>query len=107
MDCIIHGEVFLYKSKLPKDARKLDEISDYKIIANSETTGNHHVIDIEEGIEFYEKDGVLYLKNENPATVRCLVKERHDNIVLEPGVWEIENQQEYDYFTERSRKVSD
>lgn len=35
------------------------------------------------------------------------MKERHDNIVLEPAIWEIDKQKEYDYFTDSHRKVAD
>lgn len=65
------------------------------------------MVDVKDGVEFYEKDGILYLKNDVETQVRCLVKERHDNITLEPGIWEIDFQQEYDYLKEEKRRVSD
>lgn len=104
---IIHGEVIVKESLLPEGAVKKATPKDYMVIAPSETTGNHHVIDCAEGIEFYEKEGVLYMKNEVPATVRCIHKERHDSITLEPSVWEVQKQQEYDYFTQSHRAVAD
>lgn len=107
-DAILHGEVLIYKiDSLPEDAKKKETLEDSFIIAPSETTGNHHVIDCKEGVEFYEKDGVLYLKNDVETQVRCVLKERHDEITLEPGIWEIDKQREYDYFTESHRYVAD
>lgn len=106
---IFHGEVVLTKiNELPKGLKKakLFTKKSYKL-ADSETTGNHHLLEAKEGVELYEKDGVLYLKNEVPVDVFCAVKERHDNITLEPGVWEIDQAQEYDYMTDLTRKVAD
>lgn len=106
-NAILHGEVILHKSTLPTGAKKVSTKGSYHIIASSETSGNHHVIDVHDGVEFYEKDGVLYMKNEVSTDVRCVVKERHDNITLDPGVWEIDKQQEFDYLTMEKRNVAD
>ena len=105
--CIVHGEAFVSESKIPQGAVRIDVKEAFKIIANSETTGNHHVIDVKEGVEFFEKDGVLYLKNEVETDVRCMLTERHDNITLPVGEWEIGIQQEYDPFEARTRRVAD
>lgn len=107
-NAILHGETLIHTiNSLPSGAKKIIVKGDYHIIAPSETSGNHHVIDIKDGVEFYEKDGVLYLVNEVPTDVRCIVKERHDNITLYPGVWEIDRQKEYDYLTMEKRNVAD
>jgi hypothetical protein len=106
-DCIIHGEVFVFKSVVPKDAVKCAQKGAFRVVAPSETSGNHHVIDAPAGVEFYEKDGVLYMKNDVPTDIRCVMTERHDNITLPAGEWEIGTQLEYDPFEARSRKVAD
>lgn len=107
-DAYIHGEVLLHTIKeLPEWAKKLSTKGDYHIVAPSEITGNHHVIDVHDGVEFYEKDGILYLKNDVPTDIRCVVKERHDNITLDPGIWEIDRQKEFDYLTMEKRNVAD
>ena len=104
----LHGEVSIRKiNKIPEGVKAIKTIGSYHIVADSETSGNHHVVDLKDGVEFFEKDGVLYLKNDVETDVRCVVKERHDNITLEPGIWEIDKQQEYDYFTESNRNVAD
>lgn len=104
----LHGESQIVKIKaLPAGIKKKSVIGDYQIIAESEISGNHHVIDVKDGVEFYEKNGTLYMKNDVETEVRCLIKERHDNITLEPGIWEIGFQQEYDYLKEEKRRVAD
>jgi len=108
MKSVIHGETIVNKiNKLPKGIKKVELKGKYQIIANSEVTGNHHVVDLVEGVEFYEKEGTLYFKNEKETQVRCLIKERHDAITLEPGVWEVGFQQEYDYLKDEKRNVAD
>lgn len=104
---IIHGEVIIKQSTLPEGVTKKSTPKDYYVVAPSEQSGNHHVIDCNDSVEFYEKDGVLYMKNSAPTQVRCLIKERHDSITLESGVWEIDKQREYDYFTKSNRYVAD
>lgn len=102
----LHGETCLFKSELPTGAKK-KTVKKYQIIAPSEQSGNHHVVDVEQGVDIYEHEWTLFIKNDVPATVRCIVKERHDNITLEPGVWEVGFQKEYDYLSDESRIVAD
>jgi len=105
---ILHGETIITKiNSLPKDVIGKKASGKYQIIAESEQSGNHHVIDLVDGVEFYEKDGTLYLKNEKETQVRCVVNNRHDSVTIEPGIWEIDFQQEYDYLTEQKQRVSD
>lgn len=102
-----HGELNIFQTKhIPKDAKKLNKKGEI-ILADSETTGNHHCVEVKDGVEIYEKDGVFYIKNENPVDVYCKIEFRHDTITLEPSIWEIDRACEYDYITEQKRKVSD
>lgn len=105
-----HGEVCLNKAnKLPKGLKKLKLFKKgcYRL-ADSETTGNFHLLEAKEGVELFEDpNGVLWLKNDVPTDVYCAVKERHDNITLEPGIWEIDRAQEYDHLLDITRKVAD
>lgn len=105
---ISHGEVnFFNNAQLPNDAQKLTPKNNQYKVADSETTGNFHMVEAKEGVEMYEKDGVFYLKNEVETDVFCVVEERHDRITLDPGVWEIDAAQEYDYLTQEKRNVAD
>lgn len=108
MEHYSHGEVNIFKScEIPEGAKLIKGDGRKYIVADSETTGNHHCVEEKEGVEMYEKDGVLYLKNDVPTDVFCVVKDRHDTITLEPGVWEIDRAQEWDYLTQQRRNVSD
>lgn len=104
-----HGEVVGKKidTSVPKSAKKLKAKNGFYIIANSESTGNHHIVIEKDGVELYEKDGILYIENKTEANVECVIKERHDSIALEPGVWEIQRANEYDFLKEEKQKVAD
>ena len=110
METYLHGECIITKSNhIPNGLKKVKEFKKgcYKI-ADSETTSNHHLLEAKEGVELFEDtNGVLWLKNDVPCDVYCAIKERHDNITLEPGIWEIDRAKEYDYLTGMKRTVSD
>lgn len=106
---ILHGEAMIMKGVLPKTAVKIKPSHvGYHVIADSETTGNHHVVDHNEMVSFYmDADGTMYMVNEEPTQVRCLHPNRHDSIPLEAGCWEFGLQKEYDHFAEELRNVRD
>lgn len=105
---ILHGECLIFQSNLPKDAVEEVLPDGDVIIADSETTGNHHVIEKRPGVKFYHNSkGARFMVNSVPTDVKCVLTDRHDNVTLQPGVWQIDFQQEYDYFTESLRNVRD
>lgn len=105
---ISHGEVNLFHgAKIPKGAKKVDPKDGQYIVADSETLGNFHCVKEKDGVELYEKDGILYLKNSVEAEVFCPNESRHDTITLEPGIWEIERANEYDFLKDEARKIAD
>ena len=106
-NAIIHGECIIFESEIPADAvlEKID--TNFTIIANSETTGNHHVIDMNPGVAFFKKDNRRFMRNEQPTSVRCVIADRHDTVVIKPGNYEIGIQQEFDYFAMAKRNVQD
>jgi len=103
----LHGEVIISKGTIPKDAKKINPTNGRYIIAESEVTGNHHCIEDKVGVELFEKDGVLYIKNSAPVDAFCEISERHTNITLEPDTWTVTPQQEYDYLAQEKRNVAD
>lgn len=106
--CVLHGECLLFPSTLPEGAVKIKTTNDqFHIVADSETTGNHHVIDINDSVNFYNAGGVTYMVNTKPTKIRCVLQDRHSPIDLEPGVWECGTQLEYDYFAQNLRAVRD
>ncbi len=102
----LHGEATLTKvDSLPDGAVKQPHTGDL-IIAASETVGNHHRIYCEEKeASLYERDGVLYLKVESPVGVVCA--DKHDKALLDPGVYRVGKQLEWDYVGKMARSVAD
>ena len=107
-DSFYHGEVTIFElDKLPTGLKKLEFKDDVFILADSETTGNHHVLEKNDGIELFERDGTFFLRNKKEATVKCVIPGRHDAIKLKPGNWEIDKAKEFDYLRDEKRNVAD
>ena len=106
---LFHGECVLRQIKtLPKGLKLIKPENGYVRIAESEVTGNHHQVLVKDkDIEFYEKNGVLYAKVNEPTTVGCVLKERHDDCVLPVGYWEFRKAQEFDPLEQELRSVTD
>jgi len=106
---ILHGEAMIFGSALPEDVTEITPSNkEYHIIADSETTGNHHVIDAVPGVRFFKsKKGTTYMQNDKKTAVRCVLKDRHSAITIAPGTWEFGIQQEYDHFAQNLRAVRD
>jgi hypothetical protein len=106
-EVILHGECMVFHAEIPDDAQPITVAGDHLVVADSETTGNHHVVDFRPGVEFLEKEGRRFMRNSVPTNIRCVHAARHDAITLEPGCWEFGTQQEYDPFAENMRNVRD
>lgn len=105
---ILHGECIIFQSEIPSDAISENHKNNVVIVAPSEVTGNHHVIDRPEtGVEFFKSGNRRFMKNSVPTNVRCVIAERHSAIEIPPGNWEIGIQQEFDYFAMRKQNVAD
>lgn len=108
-----HGEVVVRKTKgsIPEGAKLIKAVRGSYKVADSETTGNHHLLEEIEGIDVFEKDGMFYVRPSKPMTVRCVDEKRHDRITLEPcGEDEVlifGRQMEIDHLTEEVRSVRD
>lgn len=107
----LHGECVLKQVPLPDGCQIQTDLKLANdggvIIADSETTGNHHVIDRVPGVDFYTKDDRRFVVSSVDFDVRCVLKERHDTFKLPPGSYEIGFQKEYDYLTQSLRNVRD
>lgn len=109
----LHGECLIKKVKgsIPQGAKKLKAVNGVYKIADSETTGNHHLLEEIEGCDLYEKDGVFYLKTSEVAVVKCVDVARHDTIQIEPceedEVLIFDRQVEIDHLTDEVRSVAD
>lgn len=103
-----HGEVAIISGvSRPKNARKVSAEKIGYILANSETTGNHHILEQIDGVGVYEKEGILYVHVEEEARVSCVLKERHDTQVLPKGDYIVRRKLEYDHLTQTPRVVAD
>ncbi|MBI5847174.1 MAG: hypothetical protein HZB31_04370 [Nitrospirae bacterium] len=97
------GDVIIRSIKeIPAYAKRVVRQRRGFILAEGEATGHAHVI--EEEIEMYEMNGILYLKADRPVTVK---HEEHKPVSLDKGVYEIGIVREYDPFEEEVRKVAD
>lgn len=107
-EVIAHGECKVHLSTLPATAKRIEtKVGTPVIVADSETTGNHHVVDIHEGVEFYQDGDTKYMVNSVETCIRCVHADRHDAITLAPGTYEFGSQVEYDPYTARLNKVRD
>ncbi|TXH52331.1 MAG: hypothetical protein E6Q97_16345 [Desulfurellales bacterium] len=113
----LHGEVIVKKVKgsIPEGAKLVKPMAGltYKV-ADSETTGNHHLLELPEriaGLEVWEKDGMFYVRNPVPVMVRCVDVRRHDTIEIPAcapdEVLVFDKQQEVDHLTDEVRSVRD
>lgn len=106
---LFHGECVITQiNELPEDLKQIKSKNGFIRIAESEVTGNHHQVLVKDkDIEFYEKDGILYAKVNEPTTVECVLKERHDDCVLPIGIWEFRKAVEFDPLEQELRSVAD
>ncbi len=113
-EVILHGEAMIFPTqKLPADAEEIKPSSqNFHIIADSETTGNHHVIDLpkidKSKVKFFKnKAGAMFMRSEVETTVSCVLADRHAPITIPAGTYEFGIQQEYDHFAQNLRNVRD
>lgn len=104
----LHGEcVILEIYELPRNRKKCNA-ADSIVISDSETAGNEHRILAENGIKFYKnRKGIIFMKNEVPATVYCKNDKRHESMNIPEGVWKIYKAVEYDYYSKAVVDVRD
>ncbi|MDW8003011.1 MAG: hypothetical protein RMJ39_10210 [Deltaproteobacteria bacterium] len=92
----VQGDVYFVKTEeLPSWVKLVTPRGGRYVLARGEATGHAHAIEDTENVTLYEVNGTLYLKVDNPVTV---VHEEHKPINLEPGIWRVGIQREYDYF---------
>ena len=104
----VHGECYAFPSQLPKGAKKINPTNgSYHIVADSETTGNHHVLDVVPGMKLFENEGTLFCEVDQPTNIRCVMENRHGTRELPAGVWEFGIAQEYNYLTQELENVRD
>ena len=111
---ISHGEVNLFEvDGIPKTAKLITPTKEQLVgkgfkIANSETTGNHNLVELAPGVTIYEDfDGTIYIRNENVTQVSCVDTKRHDTIELPASTWKRKPSKEVDHLRQLKRSVAD
>jgi hypothetical protein len=104
-----HGEVAVISgANKPKSAKKVEQKDGRYILANSEISGNHHILVAQDGVDVYEGvDGTLFVHVEDEAQVKCVLEDRHDTQVLPAGDYIVRRKVEYDHLTNTPRVVAD
>jgi hypothetical protein len=106
--CILHGECIVTPiDSVPAEAAQIETKGNYQIVADSEVTGNHHVVDLKPGVSFFKTPDKMFMSTTVPTAIRCVKADRHTEIDIPAGNYEFGFQQEYDYFTEALRNVRD
>lgn len=108
----MHGEVLIKKQTghMPV-GQVIKPMNGSYIVADSETTGNHHLLEDIPGLKVIEKDGMFYVRTDKSLTVKCVDTKRHDTITLEPckndEYYLFDKQIEVDHLNDEIRSVRD
>lgn len=109
------GDVIFVKiDSIPAGAKKVtpQRKSGY-VLAEGEATGHAHVLTAEPGVELFERDGMLFIKNPDvAATVKHVEVDdsptkEHKPVEIHKGTWEIRPGKEYDHFKEEANQIRD
>ena len=74
------------------------------VIAEGETTGHAHRVDLTNVDVFVADDGTLYCQAKEEFTI---THEEHKTITLPKGNYKVRRVQEFDHFAEEARSVKD
>ena len=96
------GDVLIQTGVIPKGATIKRHVRGW-VLAEGEVTGHAHEV-VGDGVEVYEKDGVLYLHAPNGGRIQ---HEEHAAFDIPAGDYTIRIVREYDHFLEESRSVAD
>lgn len=97
-----HGDLFF----TPVDKLEGSEVKHNGsfVLAEGETTGHKHLLTADRMTIRKTEDGRFYLSLETPGTI---THEEHKTIVLPPGIYEMGNEREKDWFSGAVRQVID
>ena len=99
MNQIAQGDILLIRrAELPKGAKPIKS----RIIAEGEATGHNHAL-VGEAQVYEVAPDILWVVAEDAT----LTHQEHGHIAVEPGIWEVRRQREFDPFTGVARRVQD
>ena len=111
MQMFSHGECnFFELSELPKNLKKVEIKENFFVVGESETHGNDHRVAVldKENVQFFRDElERLYLKADVTTEIYCPKEARHDKVIINPGIYEINKAMEVDPLTQRLRQVAD
>lgn len=105
-----HGELRIVRYKTKKIKGDLITSDEDIILADSETTGNHHMLEMKPGVQVWndKQSDKFLIKVDNSTKIYCVHENRHDDYTLDEGYfYEIYRAREYDHFLQRKREVVD
>lgn len=102
------GDVLIMRvTKLPVGAKRLAVDKRGVVLAEGEHTGHHHRAANCEGLALMEAPGgTRFVVNETNQPV-TITHEEHKPVTVEPGIWQIGQVQEKDWFADMVRTVRD
>lgn len=102
---IQQGDVLLRRiTKINETAVKLKADKRGYVLAEGEVTGHYHGIEECDDVELYKLGEQLILANTKPVIIK---HQEHGNVMVEPGIWEVEGLREKDWLSGLERKVLD
>lgn len=107
-----HGECLMFPGATIPDGCTEEALSTdrpYEIVAESEQVGNHHVIDHTPGLKFFRHapTNKRFVRVVTPTRMRCVHPQRHDEIPMPAGDYELGIADGYDPFAQKPTKVAD
>ena len=107
-----HGEVIIKAVKNENAKITGKEIKGNRdlILADSETTGNHHMLQVIEGVHTYRDEDLdkFFVRPEVETKIYCKLDNRHTDLILKKGyTYEIEKAKEWDHLEQEIRNVRD
>ncbi|CUU01117.1 hypothetical protein JGI3_02245 [Candidatus Kryptobacter tengchongensis] len=103
----VQGDVFFIKINQIEPGERVELISEdgKYIIRKGELTGHVHYIDEIDNVKLLLVNGIMYvLVNDRPVKVK---HQEHKPITLEPGVWRVGVQREFDPFAYSINRIKD
>lgn len=102
------GDVLLLKqATLPANCKRVTCDNRGVVLAEGEHTGHYHGIENEGSLALMEApDGKRFLVNEGQEAV-TIKHQEHKPVVVQPGIWQIGQVIEKDWFNDMVRKVVD
>ena len=99
-----HGDIFLMPFEGEVKGLPVEH-ADTFVLAEGERTGHKHVFRSQKSaFDVFQDEDDLFLVVRESAT---LTHEEHAALTVEPGVYHLEHEREYDWFSKATRRVTD